>query len=64
MATTCSLDDLQPGDLIFWVGTAGGSASGSHVAIYLGNGQIIHANGTEVAIGTLSSSWTSCGSIS
>ena len=64
MADKTSIDDLQAGDLVFWEGTAGGSASGSHVAIYLGDGQIIHANGTEVAVGTLSNSWTSCGSIS
>ena len=64
MADSCSIDDLQAGDLVFWEGTAGGSASGSHVAIYLGDGQIIHANGTEVAVGELSGSWTSCGSIS
>ena len=64
MADKTSIDDLQAGDLVFWEGTAGGSASGSHVAIYLGDGQIIHANGTEVAVGTLSDSWTSCGSIS
>lgn len=64
MASTCDLDSLQAGDLVFWEGTASGSASGSHVAIYLGDGQIIHANGTEVAVGTLSNTWTSCGSIS
>ena len=64
MADKTSIDELQAGDLVFWEGTASGSASGSHVAIYLGDGQIIHANGTEVAIGTLSDSYTSCGSIS
>ena len=64
MADKSSIDDLQAGDLVFWEGTAGGSASGSHVAIYLGDGQIIHANGTEVAVGTLSDTYTSCGSIS
>lgn len=64
MADKTSIDDLQAGDLVFWEGNASGSASGSHVAIYLGDGQIIHANGTEVAIGTLSGTYTSCGSIS
>ena len=63
MADKTDIDSLQAGDLVFWEGTAGGSASGSHVAIYLGDGQIIHANGTEVAVGTLSGSYTSCGSI-
>ncbi len=63
MADKTGIDDLQAGDLVFWEGNASGSASGSHVAIYLGDGQIIHANGTEVAVGTLSGSYTSCGSI-
>lgn len=37
-----SLDNLQPGDLVFW--SSNGSASGIyHVAMYIGNGQIAHA---------------------
>lgn len=36
-----SQSDAQPGDLIFYPG---------HVAIYIGNGQRIHANGTKVVI--------------
>ena len=34
-----SLDNLQPGDLIFY----GYNGYISHVAIYIGNGQIVHA---------------------
>ncbi len=37
--TTVSMNNLQPGDLLFW-----GSASAPyHVGIYVGNGQYIHA---------------------
>lgn len=38
-----SEEDLQPGDLVFYSGT-GGRGFASHVAIYIGNGQIIHAS--------------------
>ena len=34
-----SLSDLQPGDIIFW----GGVGSSYHDAIYIGNGQYVHA---------------------
>lgn len=34
-------DDLLPGDLIFWPG---------HVAIWLGQGRLIHANATHMAV--------------
>ena len=36
-------EDLQPGDLVFYSGTSG-RGFGSHVAMYIGNGQIIHAS--------------------
>lgn len=36
-------EDLQPGDLVFYSGTSG-RGFGSHVALYIGNGQIIHAS--------------------
>jgi cell wall-associated NlpC family hydrolase len=49
--TPVSEDDLQPGDLVFW---AGGSGPGAifHVALYLGNDQVVHAPrpGTTVRI--------------
>lgn len=38
--TRVSLDEIQPGDLLFY--SYGGSIG--HVAIYIGNGQIIHAS--------------------
>jgi peptidoglycan DL-endopeptidase RipA len=36
-------DDLQPGDLVFWATDPGNPATIHHVAIYLGNGQIVEA---------------------
>lgn len=40
--TRVSINNLQPGDLVFW--GPGGSASGIyHVAIYAGNGQVLEA---------------------
>lgn len=57
MSSSNSVDNLQAGDLLFWVGNSSGSQSGSHVAIYAGNGQIIHANGTSVAVDNISSGW-------
>ncbi len=63
MADNKSIDELQPGDLVFWVGNVSASQSGNHVAIYAGDGQIIHANGSVVTTGTLNDNWTSAGSI-
>lgn len=39
--TSVSLDSLLPGDLLFY--TNGGSSIG-HVALYIGNGQVVHAS--------------------
>ncbi|WP_312108436.1 C40 family peptidase [Brevibacillus reuszeri] len=44
-----SLDEAQPGDLLFY--DALGKGRVSHVAIYLGNGTIVHANGDDVRYG-------------
>jgi cell wall-associated NlpC family hydrolase len=38
-----SADELQPGDLIFWADDANDPSTIFHVAMYLGNGQMIHA---------------------
>ena len=51
----------QPGDLVFWIGGVS-SGSGNHVAIYLGNNQIIHANGTLVTVSSIGSTPTGGGS--
>ncbi len=40
--THVPMSDVQPGDLIFW--TEGGSIS--HVGIYVGNGEVVHAPST------------------
>ena len=50
MGSPVSYGDLQPGDLVFFYG-------GSHVGIYIGGGQFIHAphTGTVVQVTSLSS---------
>lgn len=52
--TAVSMDNLQPGDLLFY--KYGGSTI-SHVAIYIGGGQIIHASteNTGIIIGGMGS---------
>ncbi len=43
VSVTVSKDSLQPGDLLFY----GTSSYASHVAIYIGNGQIVHASNSQ-----------------
>ena len=45
-ATVASADQLQPGDLIFY----GSGRSVSHVAMYIGDGKIVHASSTKTGI--------------
>lgn len=63
MAHHKDISELLPGDLIFWIGTSAGSGSGSHVAMYLGNGKIIHASWEGVLVQGLYGGWNSCGSV-
>jgi cell wall-associated NlpC family hydrolase len=41
-STPISRDELQPGDLVFW-GSSSSPSSIFHVALYVGDGMIIHA---------------------
>jgi hypothetical protein len=44
--TTISVSEVQPGDLIFY----GKGSTINHVAIYIGNGQVIHASSPKTGI--------------
>lgn len=52
-----SVTSLQAGDLVFFGGTYQTSSSISHVGIYIGNNQFIHAAGSEVKITDMSESY-------
>lgn len=58
--TPVAWGEWQPGDLIFFVGTGGGGYI-SHVGIYIGDGQMIHAENpsTGVVISSVYSSYYS-----
>jgi cell wall-associated NlpC family hydrolase len=43
-STHIAIEDLKPGDLVFYWGR--GSGDPSHVALYVGDGQILHAPGS------------------
>lgn len=51
--TTKPVSQAQPGDLLFW----GAQGSSYHVAVYIGNGQYVHAPapGQNVTIGSIAS---------
>ncbi len=49
------VDNPQPGDLVFFQGTY--KAGPSHIGIYVGNGQMIHAGDKGIAYSSLSSSY-------
>lgn len=55
--TAVSAADLQPGDLVFAAGSDGTAASPGHVALYIGNQQVIAAphTGADVRIQSLQS---------
>lgn len=46
--TSVSYDELMPGDLVFF--GSGGYSSIYHVAMYIGNGKIVHAESTDTGI--------------
>ncbi len=43
LPTQVSLDNLQPGDILYW----GGAGSAYHVAIYVGGGQFVGAQNSS-----------------
>lgn len=49
---TTDVDELQPGDLVFYSYDGGGTVY--HVAMYIGNGQVVHANGWRWGVHTSS----------
>lgn len=63
ISSSVSYSQLQPGDLVFWMGTGGAATGGNHVAIYLGDGMIIHSNYNGVEAVPLYSGVTSYGVI-
>ena len=50
-----SLSNLRPGDLVF--SSSNGGASFYHVAIYIGNGNVVHARNPSVGISVTPLSW-------
>ena len=50
MGTKVSLSEAQPGDLVFY----GSGGSVSHVALYTGGGQVVHASNEKYGIRTSS----------
>lgn len=48
-ATVVDISSIQPGDLLFYgsIDSSTGVAYASHVAIYMGNGQIVHASNSQ-----------------
>ncbi|GAA1733448.1 C40 family peptidase [Aeromicrobium alkaliterrae] len=57
-STKISMSDIQPGDLVFY-------GDMSHVAIYLGNGQVVEApsSGSSVRVTSLRGSFTQAGRV-
>ena len=50
-----SRSDLQPGDLVFWANNTSNPSTIHHVAIWMGNNQIVEApnSGSYVKISTM-----------
>lgn len=48
--TAVSMSELQPGDLVFFKKSGTGSKRASHVGIYIGNNQFVHASTAKVGV--------------
>lgn len=48
--TAVSMSELQPGDLVFFKKSGSGSKRASHVGIYIGNNQFVHASTSTVGV--------------
>jgi len=48
--TSVSWDELQAGDLVFFKKSGSGAKRASHVGIYIGNGQFVHASTSRVGV--------------
>lgn len=56
--TKVSMSEAKPGDVVFFKGTYKTSHAYSHVGIYLGNGQMIHASSSKgIAIDSITSGY-------
>ena len=48
--TPVSMSELQPGDLVMFKKSGTGSKRASHVGIYIGNNQFVHASTSTVGV--------------
>lgn len=55
-----SYSDLQPGDLVFFANTYASSEAATHVGIYIGDGDFVHAANGGVKITALDSDYYAC----
>jgi len=55
--TPVSADELKPGDLVFFTGTYKGSPPISHIGIYVGDGQMLHAGEPTIGYADLTNSY-------
>lgn len=58
--SSVSKSELKPGDLVFFANTYASSAAATHVGIYVGNNQFIHAASGGVKVTSLSDSYYAC----
>ena len=60
LSTPVSSANVQPGDLVFFIGTYDAPRPGpTHIGIYVGNGRFIHCGSSGVSYGSVSSSYWS-----